>query len=352
MGRSKRSHNESHSLTVVVLDVSPAAWGQRDLQRSAQDKARAASGKRSVGPAVLEEVLEAVQAFGSAYSSLERDSGFIVLAVADGESAVVYPRKDQLSVWLQHPESYVADTRRIQNDLVAGVAELVARAARKTKDATNSQAAMASAFSKALCLINRFLVAAKTGVSALQTEHYMNRDDDEGVIALMGNTKKKAKQQLSAWSPRILIIQASDDRARDYNAFMNCAFAAIKHSIVVDGCFLTASGSKSSSAFLEQACDLTSGVFLAPSGAAQVGGALTEVFFSVFLSPLSCRSSLNLPALNKVDFRARCFQSGETVDRAFVCNQCLSIFSMKPSGNCPTCQAAIHTEKRRRESAS
>jgi len=348
-GGSRRSKDESHSLLCLVVDVSPLAWGERDLQRTAQDKGRGAAGKRSIGPAIIEEVLEAVQAFCSAYSSLERDSGLLVLAVADGESAVVYPRKNVLQEWLRHAESFVPDTRRIKEDLIIGVAELVGRAAKKTRDTAGSQAAMASAFSKALCIINRFLVAARSGVSAMQTEHYMTRNDDEGVIALMGNKKKISKKQLSAWSPRILLIQASEDRSRDYNAFMNCAFAAVKQQTVVDGCFLTAGGSKSSSAFMEQACDLTGGVFLAPSGAAQVGGALTEVLISVFLSPLSCRSSLNLPALNKVDFRARCFQTGNAVDMAFVCNQCLSIFSNKPTGQCPTCQAAIHADKRRKE---
>jgi len=102
-----------------------------------------------------------------------------------------------------------------------------------------------------------------------------------------------------------------------------------------------------SSAFLEQACDLTGGVFLAPSGAAQVGGALTEVVYSVFLPPLGCRPSMNLPTLNKVDFRARCFETAEIVDMAYVCNQCLSIFSNKPkAGHCPTCSAKIIDDKK------
>jgi transcription initiation factor TFIIH subunit 3 len=162
--------------------------------------------------------------------------------------------------------------------------------------------------------------------------------DNEGVVALMATkdqknkAKKSAKKRLSAWDPRILLIQASEDRSRDYNAFMNCAFAAAKHHVVLDGCFLLARGNKSSSAFLEQACNLMGGVFLAPSGAAQVEGTLTEVLFSVFLAPLQCRPCLNLPALNKVDFRARCFESAEIVDMAFVCNQCLSIFRNKPNG--------------------
>lgn len=349
----------SNSLLIIILDVSPLAWGERDLKRTDQDRQRAARGLLSVGPAILEEVLFSVQAFAVAASSIERSAGILILAVADNESAVVYPRKDHVAAWLRATDSYSPNTRRIQQDLVTGVAELIQRAAAKAalnQDPANRQAAMAAAFSKALCLINRFLVAAQTGfgVSALQTAHYMERVEDEGVIALMGNTNSKSKKKptldRSAWSPRILILQASEDRSRDYNAFMNCAFAAAKHHVTVDGCFLTAGPAGQSSAFLEQACDLTGGVFLAPAGAAQARGALTEVLLAVFLAPLSCRPQLNLPALPKVDFRARCFDSGETVDMAFVCNQCLSIFKNRPkSAKCPTCQATIAgTEEARR----
>ena len=233
------------------------------------------------------------------------------------------------------------------------MADLVARAAACAEKRTSPrQAAIAAAFSRALCLTNRFLVAAKSavGLSALSEDRFLQRSDGEGIAALMGGSgghKKKKNTAQSAWSPRIMIIQASEDRGPDYNAVMNCAFASVKHQITVDGCFLT-TGKPASSAFLEQVCDLTGGVFLAPSGAAQVGGALTEVFLSVFLSPLHARNHLNLPALNKVDFRARCFETGNMIDMAVCCNQCLSVFSSKPKQRCPTCQASIAGTKRRR----
>jgi len=43
-----------------------------------------------------------------------------------------------------------------------------------------------------------------------------------------------------------------------------------------------------------------------------------------FLPPLSARPYMNLLALQKVDFWARCFETGESVDIVSVCNQCLS----------------------------
>jgi transcription initiation factor TFIIH subunit 3 len=347
--KSKASHQDSTSLITVILDVSPLAWGERDLKRSAQDKARAAAGKRSVGPATLEEVIESVLTFASAANSIERDAGFIFIAVADNESAVVYPRKDNLQEWMERQESRTPDAKVMRSHVSTGIAELVHWASQKTL-ASCYQAAMAAALSTALCLINRFLVAAKAGgVSALQTDHFLERSEDHGVLALVGDKKTRInRKQAATWAPRILVIQASDDRSRDYNAFMNCAFAAVKHNIVVDGCFM-AIESGSSSFFLEQAVDLTGGVFLAPSGAAQVGGALTEVLFSVFLAPLHCRKHLNLPALNKVDFRARCFETAQTVSQAYVCNQCLSIYKNNPSKNCPTCHAKILVDSKTRK---
>lgn len=368
---------DSRSLLTIVVDCSPVVWGERDFRRVASDKKRLASGKRSMGPATLEELLIAVQAFATAFGSLERISGLVIVGVADNETAIVFPRKDHMARYFSNPETNPCyDLRTIQTDLLEGISQLVSRASAKinaasklaekakqeageptkAKAPTASSAAMAAAFSLALCCINRFLVATQTGlgVSAVRTEHFLAPSEDGGVLAMIGgsdNSKKKNKKA-NAWSPRILLIQGSEDRSRDYNAFMNCAFAAVKHNVVVDGCFIPGgSPGPSSSAFLEQACDLTGGVFLAPSGAAQVGGALTEVLMSVFLAPRSCRSSLNLPAINKVDFRARCFETGEAVDMAFVCSQCLSIFKKKPKEMCPTCQADINSTKKRKAEA-
>jgi transcription initiation factor TFIIH subunit 3 len=349
---AKRS--DERPLTVLVLDVSPVAWGERDMQRAAQDRARLAEGKRSIGPATLEEMLSAVQAFSCAFVSLERDAALVMVAVAGKHSAIVCPRQDQLETFFGNLETRL-DTRTIHTDLAEGVAELVENAATDASHPdvplTSSLAAMASGFSISLCLVNRFLVAANSGVSALHDSQIWNRGnaDDEGLITAMaaGGRKKSAKKS-RAWSPRILLVQASDDRPGDYNAFMNCAFAAKKLQVVVDGCFIPSPGGSKSSAFLEQTCDLTSGLFLAPSGAAQANKALTEVLLSVFLPPRSCRSRLNLPAINKVDFRARSFDTGEIVDSAFVCEKCLSIFKNKPQGRCPTCDAEIRTRKQQR----
>ena len=344
---------EERSLLVMVLDVSPAAWGERDLARSANDKARLSHNKRSVGPATLDDLLKATETFGSAFHCLQRESVLIIVGVAGNKVDVLHPRKDELQSLFELREGgEVAATRSRRQDVVLGVAELVQRASeqasaafRNSKDIVKTSASIAAGISTALCLVNRFFVAAGMGVSALQTASHWHRSEDSGLLPILGDpssSKTTSHKKATSWSPRILVVQVSEDRSRDYNAIMNCTFCAIKYQVVIDGCFLPL-GSKtspSSSPYLEQVCDRTSGLFLAPSGAAQVSGALTEVLLSVFLAdPRSCRPLLHLPALHKVDFRARCFETGKSVDMAHVCNQCLSIFEDVPKYECPTCGA-------------
>ncbi|KAL7437945.1 hypothetical protein ACHAXH_003298 [Discostella pseudostelligera] len=228
-------------------------------------------------------------------------------------------------------------------------------------------AAIASALSLALCTINRFMVASHAGVSALANNASLasRYKDDEGVLALIGgggssndassSSKQSHTRGHNALSPRALIIQASPDRTSDYNALMNCAFASIKSEIVIDGCFIP-SGMKddeTSSPYLQQLVDQTGGVYLSvPSGAAQIGGAFSEVLLSVFLPPPQMRHGMNLPKLHNVDFRARCFESGESIDVAQICNQCLSIFKERPKEVCLTCGARVRSSRKSNTSSS
>lgn len=311
----------------------------------------------------------------------------MVIAATEYEAAVIYPRKggegSMESVVMGGSSGACGervDAGLLHDYVKLGVAELINRAAERSEklnaqeakkeqstQTTNKGAVIASALSIALCTINRFMVAHHAGVSALaDTSYSSQRKDDEGILALMGGGKSgssKQQQQQSQQegrgmiSSRALIIQASQDRTSDYNALMNCAFAANKSDIVIDGCFIPsgwkdpANGKEDpkTSPFLEQIVDQTKGVYLSvPSGAAQVGGALSEVLMSVFLPPPNIRSNMNLPKLNNVDFRARCFETGESIDVAQICNQCLSIFKVKPKDRCLTCGAKV---KKRSSSA-
>jgi len=370
------SSSSSPNLLTLILDITPSTWGQRKIIRSAKDKALAAKNKSSAGPATLmDDVLTAILALGVSFSCLNRDNALVVIAATEYEAAVIYPRKggegcmeDVVMGGSSGACGERVDAGLLNDYLRLGVAELINRAAERSEklnaelgndkeksqsSTPNKGAVIASALSIALCTINRFMVAHHAGVSALaDTSYSSQRKDDEGILALMGGKSGSSKQQQQQaqneargmLSSRALIIQASQDRTSDYNALMNCAFAANKSDIVIDGCFIPSGVQEDpkSSPFMEQIVDQTKGVYLSvPSGAAQVGGALSEVLMSVFLPPPNIRSNMNLPKLNNVDFRARCFETGESIDVAQICNQCLSIFKVKPKDRCLTCGAKV-----------
>ena len=383
-GPPSSSSSSQPNLLALILDITTFTWSHRNLARKARDKAQASKNRPSAGPATLDDVLTSILALGASFSCLNRDNVLIVIAATEDEVSVLFPRKGGVGSMEEVVMGGGADGEAgeridmgLLNDYVRlGVAELVNRAAERaesraaTKEemqqqsstnnnsasTNNSQrktgAAIASALSLALCTINRFMVASHAGVSALADASMTQRRDDEGILALMGGndsaggSSKKSSQTdgSNLLSPRALIVQASPDRTTDYNALMNCAFAANKSEIVIDGCFIP-SGIKDDdkdSPFLQQMVDQTKGVYLSvPSGAAQVGGALSEVLMSVFLPPSSTRMGMNLPRLTDVDFRARCFETGESINVAQVCNQCLSIFKERPREVCLTCGAKV-----------
>lgn len=73
-----------------------------------------------------------------------------------------------------------------------------------------STAAMAAALSVALCVINRFLVSAHAGVSALtaDTSAVWNRQDDEGVLSVLGSVgggNKKSRHGTTGTIPTSII---------------------------------------------------------------------------------------------------------------------------------------------------
>jgi len=405
------------SLLAIILDATTYTWTHRSLARTAKDKALAAQNKPSAGPATLEDVISSVLVLCSSLVATNRENALVVLVATEAEVGIVYPRKGGRGgmedvVVGGGGASGGGGGERIDLGLLhdcvrLGVAEMVNRAAERAErkaatintgagsviiSATGTTASssddsssiskkipeqglananIAAALSVALCTINRFLVAsghAGGGVSALANMSSRRQKDDEGILALMagsdgggeGGTSKTASSSTNnnstLLSPRVLIIQASSDRTTDYNALMNCAFAAHKSDIVIDGCFVPGSSGSSStkggsnnsnneatsSPYLQQLVDRTGGIYLSvPSGAAQVGGALSEVLISVFLPPPSVRQEMNLPKLHDVDFRARCFETGESVDVAQVCNQCLSIFKERPRESCLTCGALV-----------
>lgn len=317
--------------------------------------------KASIGPATLQELLPATLSFLQSFAASHRDNVLVIIGVAGSQVSILYPRKDSMetviSAFGTQGGSRV-DPLHMRDGLMFGAFELMNKSVQGQK---NKHTSIASGVSLALCVINRFMKTFDDGFESNDgNKSLLHRREDEGILGMISKKIAKEGEEASKFatsqrlaqrrargmlSPRIMIVQASDDHTPDYNAFMNCVFAANKRDIVIDGCFIPGAAEADkdkSSTFLEQASDRTAGVFSRPVGMSQIGGGLTEIFMTVFLPPLGLRDGLNLPKVNKVDFRARCFESGQSVEIGFICNLCLSIFKNVPStGICLTCGAKI-----------
>eukprot|EP01135_Chromosphaera_perkinsii_P012339 Nk52_evm7s2640 gene=Nk52_evmTU7s2640 len=120
----------------------------------------------------------------------------------------------------------------------------------------------------------------------------------------------------SKLKPRIFLLTASTDYSQEYISVMNCIFASQKQYTPIDVCCAT----KEDSTLLQQAADLTNGVYIRiPNSEGFV-----QFLLTVFLADQDARKNLILPDHEGVDYRASCFCHNEVVDQAFVCSVCLS----------------------------
>lgn len=188
---------------------------------------------------------------------------------------------------------------------------------------------------------------------------------------------------------RILIVCPEIDSASQFVPSMNAMFSAQKRGIPIDVFLLnptnTASGqeesggkqegtkngrgsgvsmsssSSSSTLLLEQAADLTGGLFWTLDEWKWLG----QWLMNLFLPDGRSRNLLVLPrrpqgssgggggaSVHGVDYRATCFCHRRVVDMGFVCPVCLAIYCQS-SPECPTCRSrfALPISKRRRRSS-
>ena len=376
---------QDRSLLLLIIDVTPKTWGKRYKRRDIVDKMRKQQNKPSIGPATLSDAISAILAFLLAFASCHRDNAIVVIGVAGSEVGVLYPRKDIMDAMIhgsmEDEGGCRVDVNELREGLLLGMRQLTARCYRKSQENGNinrnnksndnradnknnkrgniqTGTSMAAATSLALCLINRFMTATGAAVNDQDNANsLLHRKEDAGILSMISsggiggadaaNSAEQRRAQRRAkgmLSPRIMILQASEDNTLDYNAFMNCVFCANKNDIVIDGCFIPGSdkGDPVTSTFLEQACDRTGGVYSTPKGPSQISGGLTGILMTLFLPTLAIRRGLNMIKVNKVDFSARCFETGVSLDIGVVCNLCLSIFKEEPKdGVCHTCGANI-----------
>lgn len=152
--------------------------------------------------------------------------------------------------------------------------------------------------------------------------------------------------------PRVLVLSATTDLPSQYIPVMNCIFSFQKADVLIDS-FVVAHGD---CALLQQAADITRGVYLRPNlSSLSSKGSLLAWFMSCFLADRLTRyvdggsetktTFLRLPRPQSVDYRASCFKTGQAIQIGFVCSVCLSIFATLDFILCPMCEAKIAVDR-------
>uniref|UniRef100_A0A663MHD9 General transcription factor IIH subunit 3 n=1 Tax=Athene cunicularia TaxID=194338 RepID=A0A663MHD9_ATHCN len=271
------------SLLVIVIDTNPIWWG-----------------KKALGEAefTLSKCIDAVMVLGNSHLFMNRTNRLAVIASHTQESRFLYPGKGWSSADLigdggSSMESNCSGSKDGKYELLTAINDAIAE---EIKD-----------------------LMTKTDMRGQQTE------------TLLAGSLAKALCYINKMSKEVKVIKAAEDSALQYMNFMNVIFAAQKQSILIDACVLD-----SDSGLLQQACDITGGIYLKvphmPS--------LLQYLLWVFLPDQEQRSQLVLPPPIHVDYRAACFCHRNLIEIGYVCSVCLSIFC-NFSPICSTCETAF-----------
>ncbi|MEE6504150.1 hypothetical protein FKM82_005078 [Ascaphus truei] len=256
----------------------------------------------------LPKCIDTVLVLGNAHLFMGRNNKLAVIASHIQESRLLFPGKQwksgDLSAEACILESNVSGSKDGKYELLTAANDMIAEDIKdlmtKTGDIKGQQTEtlLAGSLAKALCYINRI------------------------------HKESKAGQEVKS---RILVIKAAEDSALQYMNFMNVIFAAQKQNILIDACVLD-----SDSGLLQQACDITGGIYLKIP---QVTSLLQYLLW-VFLPDPDQRTQLILPPPVHVDYRAACFCHRNLIEIGYVCSVCLSIFC-NFSPICTTCETAF-----------
>ncbi|CAF0769381.1 unnamed protein product [Adineta ricciae] len=267
---------------VVIIDLNPIYWA---------DKVSASNTLN------FKQYLNTIIQFCNAYIAFDINHRLIIIGCSNNETYFLYP--DPVNESLIIPtvtktnlfeQLFVVD-RVVENNLKNFI-----RDGSSTSQSVGSMITMA--LTQALCYINRII-----------------RD------TLAGEKN----------SFRILIIQTTNDTSKQYMNFMNAVFTSEKLNVPIDGCILN-----NESSLLQQACDLTSGIYLRvpdPNG-------LLQYLLWLYLTDKELRKMLALPTKMAVDYRPACFCHHKLIDTGYVCSVCLSIYCDNTSA-CSTCRSAF-----------
>lgn len=275
-------------LLVIVVDVNPIWWGQQAQQQP---------------EFTLSKCLDAVIVMANSHLVMTRNNKLAIIASHCQENHFLYPNKHWKTAGTADDHAAASCAGDGKYELLSVADDFIAEEIRSLMTRTQvkgnqTDTLLAGCLAKALCYIHR-----------------VSKELDAG-------------QDMKS---RILVIKAAEDCALQYMNFMNVIFAAQKQNILIDACVLD-----SDSGLLQQACDITGGLYLKiPQKVA-----LAQYLLWVFLPDADQRTQLVLPPSVHVDYRAACFCHRILIEVGYVCSVCLSIFC-NFSPICTTCEAAF-----------
>merc|ERR1739838_463489 len=295
---------QERQLLVIIFDVNPVWWGYKASKNNGKTK--------------VTKCLDCILSFISSYRMLRHDNEIAVIASHSSKSEFLYPSRTEIEQNSnQGVDSTFTDheTKKINSIICESFMKLLEDGC--GKEDIKKDSLIAGSLALAVSFINRVL------------------------------QEQTGRQKLKS---RILVVKASEDDASQYMSIMNCIFAAQKHNVMIDACILG-----SNSGLLQQACDMTGGLYLKVAKEETFLQYLLTAFIiegefrkkSLMISINDASSSSSPMSAddaglkeNKVNYRAACFCHRQLVDIGFVCSVCLSIFC-RFSPICSTCETSF-----------
>ncbi|XP_051545954.1 general transcription factor IIH subunit 3 isoform X3 [Myxocyprinus asiaticus] len=196
------------NVLVMVIDVNPIWWGQQ-TQRDPKF--------------TLSKCLDALMVLANSHLIMARSNKLGIIANLYQESHFLYPSKKWKS------GEVLSANGDGKYELLSFANDLLAEELRNLLDRTEvssnqTDTLLAGSLSRALCYIHRVSKEVEAGQDV---------------------------------KSRILVIKAAEDCTLQYMNFMNVIFAAQKKNILIDACVLD-----TDSGLLQQACDITGGLYL------------------------------------------------------------------------------------------
>ncbi|KAK7588237.1 hypothetical protein V9T40_005482 [Parthenolecanium corni] len=242
------------------------------------------------------EYLDAITVFVNCHTMLKPTNKVAVIAVDTIDCKFVYPDESIDLSSLRQTSGQCEIFSQVEHILRINISNFMSQNAKN--EIVNTEPLIGAACAKSLCYISRLIREADAGETL---------------------------------NSRILIITGSDNECDKYVRFMNIIFTAQKLNITIDVCSL-----EHDIALLQQACDITEGIFFKVPNLS----ALLQYLLWIFLPDPSVRKKLVVPPPNRVDYRPLCFCHRELIDIGYVCSVCLSIFC-KFTPICTTCEVVF-----------